>query len=96
MSYQDGLRATFGLYAFARVVHQIRVDVDHAALYVAGAAFGRKSYALPRKPFQGSVCAYVYHGVRLEVVAEPSVECQVLMGREQFGVMVYPVGLFGP
>ena len=83
-----GVRAPLGLRALARVVDQERVDQRQVADRGVGAAGGRQAGVLAGQPLQVAVLADVHDRVRGELLAQPVVGGQVVVGRRQVRVVV--------
>ena len=79
------LRAPLGLRAFARVIDDERIDVRHRPqnrLWQAAVGQGDR---FARQPFQIAVLAHMHDGIRAEIVPQPEIEGEVIVGRHEVG-----------
>ena len=83
------MRAAFRLSAFAGIVDDERIEKRHVTEQRIGCAIGRRSKALPGKPFECTVRAEVDHGVCTPALIQPSVERSVVMARREIGRVIH-------
>ena len=75
MSGDDCVLPAFGLHALSRIIDDVGIDVGDPSKDDVGIAFIRESDTLSWKPFESTVCSYVYDSIRSPHILQPSVEC---------------------
>ncbi len=80
--------AALGLRALAGIVDDERIDVRHRAQHRLWQAGFRQGQRLAGQPFEVAVLAHVDDGMRAPVVAQPDVEGEIVVRRDEIGGVV--------
>ena len=84
----DGMAAALGLRAFAGVVDDEGVKQWQVRQQGVWEAVFRQAHAFARQPFERAVFAYMHNGVRLPLIAQPAIQCIVMVCRWQIRLVV--------
>ncbi len=85
--------AALGLRAFSGVVYNEGIELGQRPMGNFGIAFGAEAIGLARQPFEIAVLAVVNQHMGLEAVAQPEIEGEIAMGRNQRCIMVGGFGV---
>ena len=80
--------AALGLAALAGIVDDEGIEMRQRPQHGFRPAFRRQRQRLARQPFEIAVLAHMDDGMGLEVLAQPGIEGEIAMGRDEIGIVI--------